>query len=202
MRIHRAGDAALLVETGDLALSHRLRAALRDARVEGVVDVVPGEKTVLVTVDPARCDLSHLAARIPGLPLATSDPQQETVEIPVVYDGEDLAEVARLTGRSESEVVALHRSAAYTVAYLGFAPGFAYITGLDPALHLPRRATPRTSVPAGSVAIAGPYTSVYPSATPGGWHLIGHSPLPLWDTHRDPPTLLQPGTAVTFTEAS
>ncbi|TMR03040.1 5-oxoprolinase subunit PxpB [Actinomadura soli] len=198
MRVLRAGDAALLVETGDLVTAHRLNAALRDDPPPGVVDVVPGEQTVLVIVDPSA-DLDRLAARLPQLRLpedAAGD--AEPVEIPVVYDGEDLDEVAALTGLSRDEVVHRHTTASYTVAYLGFSPGFGYLTGLDPALHVARRESPRTSVPAGSVAIAGPYAAVYPSSSPGGWRLLGRSRLRLWDVTRDPPSLLRPGTRVRF----
>ncbi|MWA00186.1 5-oxoprolinase subunit PxpB [Actinomadura sp. LD22] len=198
MRVLRAGDTALLVETGDLATAHRLNAALREASWPGVVDVVPGEQTVLVVADPSA-DLDRLAARLPDLPLpADAEAGAEPVEIPVVYDGEDLDEVARLTGLSRGEVVRRHASGAYTVAYLGFSPGFGYLTGLDPALHVARRESPRTAVPAGSVAIAGPYAAVYPSRSPGGWRLLGRSRLPLWDVTRDPPSLLRPGTRVRF----
>ncbi|WP_030167163.1 5-oxoprolinase subunit PxpB [Spirillospora albida] len=199
MRVLRAGDAALLVETGDLATAHRLDAALRDADPPGVVDVVPGERTVLVVADPGT-DLGALAARIPGLPLpAEAEAGAGPVEIPVVYDGADLDEVAALTGLSREAVAARHCAASYTVAYLGFSPGFGYLTGLDPVLHVPRRESPRTTVPAGSVAIAGPYAAVYPSPSPGGWRLLGHSDLVLWDVARDPPSLLRPGTRVRFT---
>ncbi|KAB2346415.1 5-oxoprolinase subunit PxpB [Actinomadura rudentiformis] len=205
MRVRRAGDTALLVETGDLETAHRLHAAVRkaatgqDATVTGVLDVIPGERTVLVVIDPARCDLSRLAARLPELPLPESAAgEAPAVEIPVVYDGTDVDEVAQLTGLSRNEVIERHASAAYTVAYLGFSPGFGYLTGLDPALHVPRRESPRTSVPAGSVAIAGPYAAVYPSASPGGWRLLGRTDLRLWDVTRDPPSLLQPGTRVRF----
>jgi KipI family sensor histidine kinase inhibitor len=106
----------------------------------------------------------------------------------VDYDGEDLDEAAALTGLSRDELIARHAAGSYTVAYLGFAPGFAYLTGLDPALHLPRLETPRTVVPAGSVAIAGPYASVYPASSPGGWRLLGRTDITLWDTRRDPPS--------------
>jgi KipI family sensor histidine kinase inhibitor len=199
MRVRRAGDTALLVETGDLAAAHRLNAAVRDAGLPGIVDVVPGERTVLVVTDPARCDLDRLAARLPELPLPESAyGDAPPVEIPVVYDGADLDEVAKLTGLSREEVAERHAAASYTVAYLGFSPGFGYLTGLDPALQVPRRESPRTAVPAGSVAIAGPYASVYPSQSPGGWRLLGHSDLPLWDVRRDPPSLLRPGTRVRF----
>ncbi|GAA2583989.1 5-oxoprolinase subunit PxpB [Actinomadura fulvescens] len=199
MRVRRAGDTALLVETGDLETAHRLHAAVREAEVAGVLDVVPGERTVLVVVDPGRCDLGRLASRLPELPLpASAAGGAPAVEVPVVYDGADVDEVARLTGLSPGEVVERHASGTYTVAYLGFSPGFAYLTGLDPVLHVPRRKSPRTSVPAGSVAIAGPYASVYPSASPGGWRLLGRTDLRLWDVTRDPPSLFQPGTRVRF----
>jgi KipI family sensor histidine kinase inhibitor len=188
-----------LVDTGDLATAHRLHAAVRAARIPGVVDVVPSERTVLVVTDPARCDLARLSALLPTLPQPESyGSDAAPIVIPVDYDGEDLDEVASLTGLSRSEVISRHAAGPYVVAYLGFAPGFAYLTGLDPALHVPRLQTPRTRVPAGSVAIAGSYASVYPSGSPGGWRLLGHTDLTLWDTERDPPSLLQPGTQVRF----
>ncbi|GLZ05787.1 allophanate hydrolase [Actinomadura sp. NBRC 104412] len=203
LTVRRAGDAALLVETGDLALSHRLNAAIRDAAMPGVVDVVPGERTVLVVADAEACDLDRLAARLPTLPL----PEQVAgrgapVEVPTVYDGADLDEVAGLTGLPVDEVVARHAGSEFTVAYLGFSPGFGYLTGLDPGLHVPRRDSPRTAVPGGSVAIAGPYAAVYPSRSPGGWRLLGRTDLVLWDVKRDPPSLLQPGTRVRFVPVS
>ncbi|QXJ20835.1 allophanate hydrolase subunit 1 [Actinomadura graeca] len=198
MRIRRAGDAALLVETDGLDAAHRLDAALREADLPGVVDVVPGERTVLVVADPSA-DLDRLAAQLPGLPLPEdAGGGAPPAEIPVVYDGADLDEVARLTGLSREEVVVKHSAATYTVAYLGFSPGFGYLTGLDPALHVARRESPRTAVPEGSVAIAGPYTAVYPSRSPGGWRLLGRSGLALWDVTRDPPSLLRPGMRVRF----
>ncbi|WP_344908317.1 5-oxoprolinase subunit PxpB [Actinomadura meridiana] len=198
MRVLRAGDAALLVEAGDLATAHRLNAALRDEPLPGVVDVVPGEQTVLLILDPSA-DVDALAARLPRLRLPeNAERDAEPVEIPVIYDGADLDEVADLTGLSRDEVVRRHSAASYTVAYLGFSPGFGYLTGLDPALHVARRESPRTSVPAGSVAIAGPYAAVYPSRSPGGWRLLGRSELRLWDVTRDPPSLLRPGTRVRF----
>ncbi|MGI8332809.1 5-oxoprolinase subunit B family protein [Actinomadura scrupuli] len=199
MRVRRAGDAAVLVETEDQAAAHRLQAAVRAARIPGVVDVVPGASTVLVLTEPGRCDLDRLAAALPALPLPESATAETApVTIPVDYDGDDLDDVASLTGFSRDELIARHAAASYTVAYLGFAPGFAYLTGLDPALHLPRLETPRTAVPAGSVAIAGPYAAVYPAASPGGWRLLGRTDFTLWDVHRDPPSVLQPGTRVRF----
>jgi KipI family sensor histidine kinase inhibitor len=198
VNVRRAGETALLVETGDLATAHRLDAALRDSPPPGVVDVVPGERTVLVVADPSA-DLERLAALIPRLrPADGAASDAEPVEIPVVYDGEDLDEVASLTGLPREEVVRRHSAGSYTVAYLGFSPGFGYLSGLDPALHVARRASPRKAVPAGSVAVAGPYAAVYPSRSPGGWRLLGRSRLPLWDVSRDPPSLLRPGARVRF----
>jgi KipI family sensor histidine kinase inhibitor len=118
--------------------------------------------------------------------------------IPVRYDGPDLAAVAGAAGLSAGQVVALHSGAVYEVAFCGFAPGFGYLTGLPEPLHMPRRATPRTTVPAGSVAIAAGYAAVYPGASPGGWHLLGATDLILFDPVRDPPALLAPGTRVRF----
>ncbi|VTR78622.1 KipI antagonist [Cellulomonas hominis] len=122
--------------------------------------------------------------------------------LPVRYDGADLAEVARTTGLDEAEVVRRHGAATYTVAFGGFMPGFAYLTGLDPALHVPRRSSPRERVPEGSVAIAGEFAAVYPAATPGGWMLLGTCDVPLFDARRDPPALLRPGTRVRFVDAA
>lgn len=200
MRVRRAGDAALLAEVEDLATAHRLHAAVRAAGLAGIVDVVPGERTVLIVTDPARCDLERVRARLTALELPErpeADPAP--VEIPVRYDGADVAEVAELTGLTAEEVVRRHASGEYVVAYLGFSPGFGYLRGLDPALHVPRRSTPRTFVPAGSVAIAGPYSAVYPSSSPGGWRLLGRTDLALWDPDRRPsPALLRPGARVRF----
>ncbi|WP_405638562.1 allophanate hydrolase subunit 1 [Streptomyces sp. NBC_01178] len=134
--------------------------------------------------------------RVETAPRADRDP----VEIPVVYDGPDLDEVAELWGVGAAEVGALHSRTAFRVAFCGFAPGFGYLAGLPERLHVPRRATPRTRVPAGAVALAGPYTGVYPRPSPGGWQLIGRmpDPGPLWDPGREPAALLAPGTPVRF----
>jgi KipI family sensor histidine kinase inhibitor len=123
------------------------------------------------------------------------------VTVPVVYDGEDLQAVARISGISAEEVIARHTGRELVVGWLGFSPGFAYLIGLDPVLHVPRLETPRTSVPAGSVAIAGPYSAVYPAASPGGWRLLGRTGLRVWDVAADPPTPFSPGTRVRFEAA-
>jgi KipI family sensor histidine kinase inhibitor len=194
VRIRRVGDAALLIET---EAPHRVHAAVRGLASPEVVDVVPGARTVLVTVRTGAAE--RVGALLGDLPLPELDEiSAEPLCLPVVYDGADLDEVAELTGLSRDEVVTRHVSAEYVVAYLGFSPGFGYLTGLDEALHVPRRDSPRTSVPAGSVAIAGPYGAVYPASSPGGWRLLGRTTTTLWDLDRDPPSLLQPGTRVRF----
>ncbi len=124
----------------------------------------------------------------------------EPVVLPVRYDGADLAEVAALWGVAEEEVARVHSGIEFRVAFCGFAPGFGYLTGLPERLHVPRRATPRTAVPAGSVGLAGPYTGVYPRSSPGGWQLIGRTDAVLWDPAREPAALLAPGTRVRFEE--
>ena len=154
----------------------------------GLVDVVPGHRTVLVTWDDEPEELMTLAEaalRDDQAPLAGA-----SVEIPVRYDGPDLDEVARLTALSPEEVAARHLRAEYVVGFLGFAPGFAYLLGGDERLRVERRAEPRERVPAGSVALAGPYSGIYPRESPGGWQLIGSTTAVLFDAMRDPPALL------------
>ncbi|NUT39900.1 MAG: allophanate hydrolase subunit 1 [Thermoactinospora sp.] len=229
--IRIAGEHGILVETGSLALSHRLDALLRAERPPGVVEIVPGPATVLVVAPGAdmprlRGHLASLLAATPGAEAAPAvagttpdrsdaarrspapdhggqavSPSAETVVIPVTYDGQDLESVAEAAGLTPDEVVARHTASDLVVGWLGFAPGFAYLTGLDPALHLPRLATPRTSVPAGSVAVAGPYSAVYPSASPGGWRLLGRTDERIWDVRADPPSRFQPGMRVRFERA-
>ncbi|HEX3425800.1 MAG TPA: 5-oxoprolinase subunit PxpB [Acidimicrobiales bacterium] len=197
-----AGERALLLEVPENAAvttanSVRRLAAAGDV---AVVDVVPGAETVLViTASPeARARLITLVDRLNG-EASEPGPEPTVVEIPVRYDGSDLAAVAEATGLSVTEVVRRHGEASYQAAFTGFAPGFAYLTGLDPALHLPRRSTFRPSVPAGSVAMADRYTAVYPTASPGGWHLLGTTTLEMFDRKRRPPARVAPGDVVRFT---
>ncbi|WP_188187042.1 5-oxoprolinase subunit B family protein [Nonomuraea sp. SYSU D8015] len=204
--IRMAGEHGLLVETGSLELSHRLDAALRDERPEGVVEIVPGPETVLVVAPGAdqgrlRALLEEVAARERARTAAREPVEGPVVTIPVVYDGADLDSVAALAGIPADEVITRHAGRELVVGWLGFAPGFAYLTGLDPVLETPRLDTPRTSVPAGSVAIAGPYSAVYPSASPGGWRLIGRTSVRVWDVAADPPSLFRPGMRVRFRPA-
>jgi len=202
VRLRPAGERGLLVELESLELVHRLNAALRALDPPGVVELVPAYLTLLVVADPERAGaLDELAARLPTLELPPAEAVAgDPVEIPVSYDGEDLPEVAGLTGLDAEEVVRRHTAPEYTVAFLGFSPGFPYLVGLDPALEVPRRDTPRTSIPAGSVGLAGDHTGIYPSASPGGWQLIGRTELAVFDLDRDPPALLLPGAPVRFVD--
>jgi KipI family sensor histidine kinase inhibitor len=191
------GDAALLVEAGDAALG--VYAALLDEPLDGVTDLVPAAGTVLVRFSPAAVQAADLARRLARVrPVSVEAGSGELVTVPVHYDGADLAEVGRLTGLGVSGVIEAHTAARYVVAFSGFAPGFGYLTGLDPRLRLPRRGTPRVRVPAGAVGVAGEFTGVYPRSSPGGWHLLGRTSVPLWDPRRTPPALLRPGTRVRF----
>ena len=196
-----AGDAGLLLESDIPAV--RLAAAITEAGLPGVIDVVPGQRAVLVITIPGSWDPGGLVSVIGALPIREPDSSQApAVEIPAVYDGPDLGEVARLAGMTVGEVIEAHSQGDYTVAWLGFSPGFGYLTGLDRRLaSVPRLASPRPKVPAGSVAIAGGMTAVYPSASPGGWRLIGRTAVRMWDPDRDPPSLLAPGRRVRFRAA-
>lgn len=177
-------------------------AGVRSAALAGITDVVPAAETVLITCEDGAA-LARVRERLAGVrPLdAGGRPAAPAVEVPVRYDGEDLERVAGSVGLSVDEVVALHVAPMYTVAFCGFAPGFGYLRGLDARLHVPRRATPRTRVPAGSVAIAAEYTAVYPRPSPGGWHLLGTTDRVMFDADRSPPALLQPGDHVRFVVA-
>ena len=201
MRVLRCGLDAVLVELAGREQVLGLRAALRRARPDGVTELVPAARTLLIRYDRRRLTPTRIESLLADLPTeVTAEEAPRELIVPVRYDGADLAEVAGLSGLSCRDVVRGHLDAEYMVAFCGFAPGFAYLTGLDPALRLPRRDTPRTQVPAGSVAIADEYTGVYPRSSPGGWHLIGSSDLVVWDLTRDPVALLSPGTRVRFEE--
>ncbi|MFC5137204.1 allophanate hydrolase subunit 1 [Actinomycetospora rhizophila] len=207
MDVLPAGPEALLIDLGGLDEVAAVGAALRDALdrgdLPGVADVVPAARTVLVTAPGARESLRAVRALLGGVDLAAVPDRDATgtVELPVVYDGEDLELVARDAGWSTDDVVAAHTGAELTVAFGGFAPGFAYLAGLPEALHQPRLDTPRPRIPAGSVGVAGEFGGVYPSTSPGGWRLIGRltdDAPSLFDPDRDPPALLVPGTTVRF----
>lgn len=198
--VRAIGDAALLVDVRPAA-RHALADAIR--RVDGVTDVVPGENTVLVRLRPG-CDLAAVEATLRAdvdIGDGNDDVLAERVEISVRYDGVDLDDVARATKLSRNEVVAEHLRGEYVVAFMGFVPGFAYLDGLPASLQVPRLATPRVRVDAGSVAIAGSRCCIYPNATPGGWRVVGHTREILFDPSRTPPARLACGMRVRFVEA-
>ena len=199
MNILPMGDGALLVETRDSAEAQKLRLALAAETIPGLRQLVPGSASLLIEANPLLADLDALAQRLPELvrtPQVATPPR--THEISVRYGGEGLDAVATALSMTAEEVVRRHSGANYTVAFLGFAPGFAYLTGLDPRLRLPRLTTPRTRTPAGAVAMAGEFTGIYPQATPGGWHVLGLATPCLFDAARPSPALLSPGDQVRF----
>lgn len=199
LRFLPAGEDGLLVELADLETTLTLQDRLRAAPIEGVREMVAGARTILLSFDARVTEPSALAARIRRIDLSERSVRAgETIEIPVTYDGEDLEDVARLLGWSVAELIRRHGAATYTVAFTGFAPGFAYMTADDPALEVPRRTSPRTRIPAGAVALGGKFSGIYPSDSPGGWQLIGRTTLKMWDTGRMPPALLAPGNRVRF----
>ena len=201
VRVRPYGDRGLLVELEDTARVVAWVDALRSSPPAGLAEVVPAARTALVLAADGA-DVPALAtalqAVVPGPVDGSAGPDGEAVEIEVRYDGPDLADVAALTGLSEDEVVAAHTGARWRVAFGGFAPGFAYLVGDDHRLHVPRRDSARTAVPAGAVALAGEYSGVYPRESPGGWQLIGTTEAAMWDLDRDPPALLALGATVRF----
>jgi KipI family sensor histidine kinase inhibitor len=201
MRFLPVSLTTILVELADLDETLALFASLQAEPVAGVEEMVPAARTLMIRFRPDRIDAPELAALIATRDLsAKMAPSEHLVEIPVRYDGEDLADVAELTGLSVEEVVRRHTASEFTVAFCGFAPGFGYLVGGDPALHVPRRKSPRTRIPAGSVALAGAFSGVYPQASPGGWQIIGTTPVKMWDIDRDPGALFQPGHRVRFVD--
>jgi KipI family sensor histidine kinase inhibitor len=216
------GDRALLLRFGETidrdvnVRVHFAAQALCDARVRGVTEIVPAYASLCVHYDPAMLSTPGEAARniliahlldaigedgAHARPATVDSVELAAVEVPVCYGGDfgpDLADVAAHANLATAEVVAMHAAAEYQVAMLGFAPGFPYLLGLDQGLHTPRRAQPRTRVPAGAVAIGGAQTGIYPRELPGGWQIIGRTPLALFDTARASPALFAPGQRVRF----
>lgn len=199
MRFLPVSLTTILVELADLDQTLSLFASLEADPVEGIEETVPAARTLMIRFRPEKIEAQALAARIASRDLSAKiAPSDKLVEIPVRYDGEDLADVAELTGLSVEEVIRRHTDSEFTVAFCGFAPGFGYLVGGDPALHVPRRQSPRTRIPAGSVALAGAFSGVYPQNSPGGWQILGTTPLKMWDIERDPGALFQPGYRVRF----
>ncbi|WP_134682050.1 urea amidolyase family protein [Paracoccus ravus] len=199
LRFHRMGSEALLAETGSLDAALALFDGLRNARIEGITELVPAAQTVLIRYNPSLLTRHALEAVARGIDLSGYHLRYgEIFDIPVTYDGEDLQDVAEFLGWSVEDLIRRHGEATFTVAFTGFAPGFAYMTSDDPAFDVPRRKTPRVRIPAGSVAIAGRFGGIYPSDSPGGWQLLGRTPLKMWDLTRARAALLTPGDQVRF----
>lgn len=206
MRILPCGDAALLIELDGLPEVLGLSAALRAVLPAGIAEIVPAARTVLLRCSPEVRSLAEIAEAVRLLPRSAPPPpaiEEVAVKVPVRYDGEDLAAVATWAGYSPSELVERHARTSWTVAFCGFAPGFGYLVA-DPSAgwpEIPRRDTPRGRVPAGSVALAGEFSGVYPRESPGGWQLIGRTESTVFDLGRSPPALLRPGVRVRFVVA-
>lgn len=191
----------LLVELKDLDETLALFDALTAEPIAGVEEIVPAARTLMIQFRPSTIERQTLVNRIAGQDLSQRrEVEHRRVEIPVHYNGEDLDEVATLLNINRAEVIQRHTAHDYSVAFCGFAPGFAYLTG-GAGFQVPRRQTPRTRIPAGAVALAGDFSGVYPKASPGGWQIIGVTPLQMWDLNRAEPALLRPGYKVRFTDA-
>lgn len=212
LRAQPLGDSALTIGFGTekstevLKRVHAAAFAVSKAALPEVEDVVTAYLSLAVFYDSGKTSYSDVAAKVLGVCelASTAGPAPEvsrTHEISVAYDGPDLGEVATSLGLSTEDVIGRHLARTYSVDLIGFVPGWAYLSELDPALHLPRRPQPRPRVPAGSVAIAGAQTGVYPLVTPGGWHIIGHTDTVMFDPARDPPAILRPGDKVRFVRA-
>lgn len=199
MRFLPVSLTTILVELADLDETLALFASLQNDPIEGIDETVPAARTLMIRFRPEKIGAEALVARLSSRDLSAKiAPSDNLVEIPVHYNGEDLADVAELTGMSIEEVIRRHTESEFTVAFCGFAPGFGYLVGGDTALHVPRRQSPRTRIPAGSVALAGAFSGVYPQNSPGGWQIIGTTPVKMWDIDRDPGALFQPGYRVRF----
>ena len=198
------GDQALLLQFDGTTDVLAWAAALRQAALPGVLDIVPASRTVLLKLaGPGR--QSAVRRRLRTLQVApdmvATTPSEAPMTIDVVYDGADLAEVADRTGLTTAQVINAHTATPWRVGFAGFAPGFAYLVNGDPRLAVPRRSEPRSSVPAGAVGLAGEFTGIYPRRSPGGWQLIGHTDAVMWDIDRPNPALLAPGMWVQFRAA-
>jgi KipI family sensor histidine kinase inhibitor len=182
---------------------HRTAVAIEVSDIRGVLEMVPTYRSLLIYYDPLQVSLPELEAQVSELSIGEEETGDEfrIVEIPTLYGGEhgpDLEFVAENAGMTETEVIALHSGTDYLVYTMGFSPGFPYLGGLDPRLNTPRLQSPRTLIPSGSVGIAETQTGVYPVASPGGWRLIGRSPLRLFDPYASPPTVINAGDRVRF----
>lgn len=199
LRILPVRNGILLFELQNLRETLSLLDAIEASPIAGIEEIIPAARTLLIRFDESALSRDALIAGVRSrLGQSKEITSSQTVEIPVYYDGEDLGDVAELLGMSQAEVIERHTGQDYIVAFTGFAPGFAYLAEGDPALHVPRRKSPRTVVPVGSVALAGEFSGVYPKNSPGGWQLIGRTPIAMFDLNRQPAALLQPGFRVRF----
>ncbi|WP_408896834.1 5-oxoprolinase subunit B family protein [Nocardioides sp. R1-1] len=198
-RVLPYGDRAFLLELDDVQQVIGHHAAIVAAAPAGIVDLVPAARTILVQVDLSVRPLHEVAREVAALtPLSADDERSAPVlEIPVRYDGPDLAEAAAAVGVEVDELIRRHASQTWVAAFTGFAPGFAYLLG-EEEWEIPRRASPRTAVPAGAVALAGPFTGIYPRESPGGWQVVGRTDVALWDLARAQPALIVAGQRVRF----
>ena len=207
MEFKPLGDSALLVSFGEVIDEeindrvHALARTIERVNFEWLVEVVPAYSSLAVIYDPALIDFEGVKLAVEGLEFSARKFEGKLVKIPVLYGGEygpDLEFVAQYNGLTPGEVIEIHSRPTYRVYFLGFLPGFAYLGGMDERIATPRLETPRLKVPAGSVGIAGKQTGIYPLESPGGWRLIGRTPLRLFDPSKEPPTLLQPGDRIRF----
>jgi KipI family sensor histidine kinase inhibitor len=203
MRFLPVRDDAVLIELDDLDTTLALFDSLTSDPISGTGELIPGARTLLVSYRPSAVTPARIVRAVRSRDLGARAAGDGTlIEVPVTYDGEDLDEVAGLLGISAAEVVRLHTGQDYSVGFTGFAPGFAYLTGGHPALDVPRRSSPRTRIPAGSVALAGTFSGVYPRESPGGWQLIGTTESLMWDLGRDRAALMLPGDRVRFVDVT
>lgn len=201
LQFRRAGCTGVLIELPDLDTTLAMFEAIVAAVFEGIEEIIPGARTLLVRFDPLVISHDDLVRLISGVELdRRAQSVGQLIEIPVIYDGEDLEFVASHLGWTVEELIRRHSAATFTVAFTGFAPGFAYMTCDDDQLDVPRRNSPRVRIPAGSVAVAGPFCGVYPTDSPGGWQLLGTTPSMMWDLNRERAALLAPGDRVRFRE--
>lgn len=195
----RCGDIGILIELATLEDVLALHADLDTRPIPGMMDLVPALQTLLVKFDPKVTTPEQVRDNIKARsPRRAQQQNGEVLTVRVRYDGEDLAMASSLLGVSTAETVRRHTGQVWTVAFVGFSPGFGYLVGDTGGLHVPRRANPRTRVPSGAVALAGDFTGIYPRESPGGWQIVGHTDLKAWDLDRDSPALLTPGTRVCF----
>ncbi|AKK02764.1 5-oxoprolinase subunit B family protein [Corynebacterium epidermidicanis] len=217
MQINPCGEQAILIDITDedtessgldaLFTVLRIKEAVSSWQLPGIIDLVPAANTLLIMLDTQRALPKDVAARVAAIdvsqPVGSTNDAHRTIEIPVRYDGPDLAQVAEALGMSAESLVAKHQAAVWTAAFGGFAPGFAYLVADQPLGNAPRLSSPRPNIPAGAVGLAGEFSGIYPQPSPGGWQLIGTTTTKMWDTARtERPAAILPGDTVKFVEVA